>query len=130
MHVETVIDLREPGRSTELEKQTVEALGMKYVSIPLHAFSAPSNEDVDRALRLLNASGSQRVFVHCRQGRDRTGTVIACYRIQHDGWDNRRALDEAKKYGIHFNERGMRHYIDNFKPRPSIASATSTISAK
>jgi hypothetical protein len=51
--------------------------------------------------------------------------VIACYRIQHDGWDNRRALDEAKEHGISSLERGMKSYILHFVPvnMPAPASA-------
>lgn len=115
MHITTVVDLREPGKNSELERQTVEALGMKYVNIPMSAFSAPTNQELARALSLL-VHDSQPVFVHCWRGKDRTGTVVACYRIQHDGWDNRRALAEAKKYGMSMTERGMRHYILKFKP--------------
>jgi protein tyrosine/serine phosphatase len=65
------------------------------------------------------------VFVHCRRGKDRTGTVIACYRIQHDGWDNRHALEEAKEHGMSSFERAMRAYILSFKPQtvPMMAGA-------
>jgi protein tyrosine/serine phosphatase len=64
----------------------------------------------------MNSNGSDPVFVHCRRGKDRTGTVIACYRIQHDGWTNIHALEEAKSHGMSFAERSMRAYILHFKP--------------
>jgi protein tyrosine/serine phosphatase len=51
------------------------------------------------------------VFVHCRRGADRTGTVIACYRIAHDGWQNLKALDEARTFGMSWLERAMRSYV-------------------
>jgi len=41
---------------------------------------------------------------------------VACYRIEHDGWDNRRASEEASKYGMSWMERGMRSFIVKFKP--------------
>ncbi|MBV9294436.1 MAG: dual specificity protein phosphatase family protein, partial [Acidobacteriaceae bacterium] len=71
-----------------------------------------------RVLSLLLQNDSQPVFVHCRRGKDRTGTVVACYRIQHDRWKNEDAFDEAKKYGMSFAERGMRAYILHFSPLP------------
>jgi tyrosine-protein phosphatase SIW14 len=120
MHVSMIIDLREPGEGTEFEKQTVKNLGMQYIDIPLRPFSAPSQEQMDQILTLLLHNDSERIFVHCRRGKDRTGTVIACYRMQHDGWDKRAALLEARKHGMSFTERGMRSFILDFTPaKPS-----------
>ncbi|MGA8026193.1 MAG: tyrosine-protein phosphatase [Bryobacteraceae bacterium] len=114
MGVKLVIDLRESSQSTEFERQQVEKLHMKYVNVPFAPFSAPTQEQVKQVLSLLLKNNSDPVFVHCRRGRDRTGTVVACYRIQHDGWDNQHAFTEAKEFGISFAERGMRSYILHF----------------
>lgn len=122
------IDLREAGEGTETEKRAAEKLGIKYVNIPLSALSAPSKEQMERVLALLLAS-SDTVFIHCRRGKDRTGTVVACYRIQHDRWDNQHALAEAKRHGMSFAERGMRSYILHFNPLKA-ASASFPIAAK
>ena len=116
MHVTMVIDLREPGESTDFEKQAAKLFGMKYVNVPLRPFSAPSQGQMDQVLSLLLHSDSDRIFLHCRRGKDRTGTVIACYRMQHDHWDKRAALAEARKHGMSFTERGMRSFILDFTP--------------
>jgi tyrosine-protein phosphatase SIW14 len=115
-HVALVIDLREPGGQTSVEQQMVEALKMKYLNIPFHVYGAPTEDQMRRVLWLLVNGDTQKIFVHCWRGKDRTGTVIACYRIQHDGWDNNKALAEAHKYGMSFTERGMRSYILHFSP--------------
>lgn len=116
LHVALVIDLREPGKGTNVEQQMVEALKMKYVNIPFHNYGAPTEEQMRRVLWLLVNGDTQKIFVHCWRGKDRTGTVVACYRMQHDGWDNQKALAEAHKYGMSFTERGMRSYILHFSP--------------
>jgi len=116
MGVKIDIDLREAGAATQVEKATAEKLGMKYINVPFAQLSAPTQEQMQRVLSLLLQNGSATVFVHCRRGKDRTGTVIACYRIQHDGWDNRRALEEARQHGMSFAERGMKAYILRFTP--------------
>jgi protein tyrosine/serine phosphatase len=54
-------------------------------------------------------------------GKDRTGTVIACYRIVHDKWPNARALTEAVDNGLNFTEHGMKTYIKNFQAPASLA---------
>ena len=115
-HVLMIVDLREYGTATGNEQRVAESLGMKYVNVPLPALSAPTQDAVKRVLSLITPDDSGRVFVHCRRGKDRTGTVIACYRIQHDGWDNGRAAREASSYGMSRTERGMRAFILAFHP--------------
>jgi protein tyrosine/serine phosphatase len=116
MGIKVDLDLREASDATKVEKEQAEKLGMKYVNIPMKPFSAPTNDVLEHALALLGQARPGPVFVHCRRGKDRTGVVIACYRIQHDGWSNQQALDEAKKHGMSFTEHGMRAYILRFKP--------------
>jgi protein tyrosine/serine phosphatase len=115
MGVKTVIDLRLRSAATQEEKQQVQKLGMKYISYPLGEFSAPSKTQVEDLLALLAHSDSGTVFIHCRRGKDRTGTIIACYRIQHDHWANQKALAEANQYGMSHLERGMRAFIAHFQ---------------
>jgi protein tyrosine/serine phosphatase len=114
--VKLVIDLREAGAATQFEKQQAEKLGMKYTNVPFQPLSAPTSAQIQRVLDLLEHNQGQTVFVHCRRGKDRTGTVIACYRIQHDGWDNGRALQEAKRFGMSPVEVGMRSFVLHFTP--------------
>lgn len=118
LHITIDLDLREPGKSGALEQAEAHKLGIRYINVAMPPFSAPTSTEIKQALAILLAAdnGSGRVFVHCRRGRDRTGTVIACYRIEHDGWTNRHALREAKEHGISRFERGMRSYIAHFRP--------------
>jgi tyrosine-protein phosphatase SIW14 len=116
MGVKTVVDLRLQSGATQVEKQQVEKLGMKYISCPLAEFSAPGKDQVEQLLSLLEHPNSGITFIHCRRGKDRTGTIVACYRIQHDHWTNQRAVAEADHYGMSYFERGMRSFIAHFQP--------------
>lgn len=116
MGVKLVIDLREASAGTDLEKTEVKQLGIKYVNVPFKPYSAPTQPQMEKVLSLILHNDSQPVFVHCWRGKDRTGTVIACYRVQHDGWDNRKALEEAKSFGMSSMEHAMRSYIVRFTP--------------
>lgn len=113
--IKRVIDLREPGAATEFEKVQLKKLGIAYINVPFREFSAPTNDQIQAVLKLL-ANTDTPTFIHCRRGKDRTGTAVACYRIQHDGWDNERALREAKMYGMSSFERSMQHYVLHFTP--------------
>ena len=113
--VKTVIDLRrEDEHSTTAEAQAVAAAGMNYINVPMKGVVAPTNEQIAKVLAALNSEGP--VFVHCKRGADRTGTVIACYRIAHDRWQREQALHEAKSFGMGIVQFGLKHYIMAFQP--------------
>ena len=117
--VKTVVDLRwVDEHDIPREKQIVEADGMRFISVPMKGLSAPSLKQMTKVLGILEDSNSWPVFIHCRRGADRTGTVLACYRISHDHWQNQKALEEAKTYGLSSFERAMRSFIQHFQPSP------------
>jgi tyrosine-protein phosphatase SIW14 len=122
MGVKTVIDLRSDD-TTAAEKQLVEAAGMHFINIPMHGMETPSDGAVKQALALFENQSAGPVFVHCRRGADRTGTVVACYRIAHDHWDNHKALDEARQFGMSWMQRAMHHYVLSYRAPVQAASA-------
>ena len=124
--VKTIVDLREAGDRSTSERSLAEADGMRYVTIPFQGMSAPSPANVAKVLALFDDASAGPVFVHCRRGADRTGTVVACYRIAHDGWDNRKALQEAKGFGMSWTEVAMHHYVMRYQPQVNTAAATAT----
>src|SRR5437879_4135866 len=125
--VKTVIDLREAdGRSSE-EKDVVTAAGMKYVNVPMTGLTPPTEAEISKILGILEDGNAGPVFVHCKRGADRTGAVMAVYRIDHDGWDNARALSEAKERGMSFFQLPRQAYIRAFQPR-TVSAKTATAS--
>ena len=112
--IKTVVDLRIPQSQSNWEKRLVESLGMRYVHIPLHGGETPSQMDIDRTFAILLDNAQWPVFIHCREGKDRTGMMVACYRISHDGWTNVRALAEAKSYAFREIKPPMENYIKQY----------------
>ena len=79
--------------------------------------------ETSKILSILEDGSTGPVFVHCKRGADRTGAVIAAYRIDHDGWDNARALREAMKKGMSHFQLPRQSYIRRFEPMKVEAKA-------
>ena len=96
--VRTVINLRDDARANE--KRLVEQAGMHYVRIPSNAATV---EPAKMDMFLTQVTTAPRpIFVHCRQGRDRTGLEIAVYRIAVQGWSRQDAIAELYAHGYNW----------------------------
>ncbi len=99
--VTTIVDLRaESPQTAEQERIRAEALGMRFHRIPIGGFSNPNDSDLLRFFQVLHDSPAQTVFVHCEFGRDRTGVMIAAYRIAFENWSSDQALSEMMQFGF------------------------------
>ena len=96
--VNTVIDLR--NDPTDYEKTAVEALGMKYVNIPMSGWKYPKDKDIEQFLNLMNDSSTGVVYAHCKAGIHRTGITGAIYRFTKYGWNYDQAYKEMKNYNF------------------------------
>lgn len=112
--IKTVLNLRDDDAHADDEARAAKTAGLGYYNIPLSNRTAPSEAEVAQILSLINAPENQPVFVHCKRGADRTGTIIAVYRIEHDGWTSEQARAEAKHYGLGFWQVGMKDYISDY----------------
>ncbi len=90
--VATIINLR-ASKENDREKSFVEQLGMKYHSIPISC-EIPDRSHYLEFLKIVKETKKGAVFVHCFFGADRTGFMIALYRILIQGWTRRQAIDE------------------------------------
>ena len=111
--VKVIVNLRMPGDGWVAEAAEAAANGILYTNFPMSGTGRPREVQVRQILALFD-SCKDAVFVHCQHGCDRTGTIIACYRIQHDGWSNELALHEAERYGISRWEFSMRSFVRSF----------------
>jgi protein tyrosine phosphatase (PTP) superfamily phosphohydrolase (DUF442 family) len=120
--VKTIIDLRQPGKLVDHESVEAKKLGLEYVHIPL-GFRSPDQATMTRILSLVNDKQKQPVFVHCRQGADRTGMTVGMYRVLHDNWDFRRTYDEMRKHHFKPVLLGMKEAVRNCQLNAALVSA-------
>jgi tyrosine-protein phosphatase SIW14 len=118
----TVIDLQETGSSRAVaEEKWVKAAGMNYIGVPMEGMQTPSDQSIAKVLAVLEDTTTGPVFVHCHRGADRTGGVIACYRIEHDHWSGEKAVAEARSMGMSWYQLAIQNYVRNYRP------ATATV---
>jgi tyrosine-protein phosphatase SIW14 len=133
MGVGIVVDLREQPTEEATEKREVEALGMKSIGIPWSANHEPSSAQIVEFLDLVRANPDTKIFVHCRRGADRTGVMIAAYRIAVEHKPVTDAVAEMHRYHYDWLFRSqLKRYIEslpgllqtdprfaNYRPQPS-----------
>jgi protein tyrosine phosphatase (PTP) superfamily phosphohydrolase (DUF442 family) len=112
--IRTVINLRHYHGDTEGER--VRAAGMRYERIPLESTDAPTEEQARRFLSIVRDPDAHPIYVHCLHGVDRTGAMIALYRMQEQGWTNSDALAEMEHFGAHGILHDLRRWVGSFVP--------------
>lgn len=85
-----IIAYLEPGElpsAIEHEKSVSIADGMGYFHAQLAAVNDIDSEEnklIDDALEFMHDKNNQPVFIHCEHGKDRTGLIIALYKVKYD----------------------------------------------
>lgn len=114
MGVGIIVNFRDEAGETADEKKQIESLGMKYVGIPWSGRQNPSNAQIIQFLDLVRANPQAKIFVHCQRGADRTGTMIAAYRIAVEHQTVAKAVSEMHQFHYdHFWLPQLERYIDS-----------------
>jgi tyrosine-protein phosphatase SIW14 len=123
-----VVDLRGESGEVSSEKKAVEQMGMKFVSLPWSGAGLPSRDELLTYFTLLRDNPDKKIFLHCQYGADRTGVMIALYRIAVDHWTAEQAIKEMKDFHYHsFMLPHLAKYVKAFPAElaadPSLAGA-------
>ena len=114
MGVGIIVNFRDEADETASEKQQVESLGMKYVGIPWSGRQYPSSAQIIQFLDLVRTNPQAKIFVHCQRGADRTGTMIAAYRIALEHQTVAKAVSEMHQFHYdHFFLPQLERYVDS-----------------
>lgn len=137
MGIRTIINLRTNG---DHERTVVEQLGMTYIHIPVRLVTEPIGiplnpwKPVPSAaacafLRAVNDPANHPVFAHCHRGKDRTGVVVALYRIAVQNRDAERAYQEAREKGLSWWFQGVKRQLRELAERQASAAGADRLAA-
>ena len=113
-------DLFKLGISSILNLRTtdtdVEVVKDKKFNLYLVEMRAEYIEEdkVIQALKIIKTA-PKPILIHCKHGSDRTGLIMAMYRIVFQGWDKQSAIEEMKdgEFGFHFIYFNITNFINN-----------------
>lgn len=125
--VNTIVNLRGAGERTRSDEAEAAALGLRYFNLPLPTWGRPEDGLVSRVLEVIADPANGRVFIHCKDGVDRTGTVVALYRITAEGWTAEAATAEATSRGMRRSQVWMRDYIGDYYDRRVRAAGAGAV---
>jgi len=123
--ITTIIDLQE--KPTKYEKSEAEALGMKYINIPMDDATYPSDASIAEFLKDINDPANGKVFVHCKGGRHRTGVTGAVYRFTKYGWDYDKVMKEMESYNFDtsYGRDAMKEFVVDYAAKMKNGNAAA-----
>jgi tyrosine-protein phosphatase SIW14 len=136
--IKTIITLRDathPGDGPpDLEEEKYcKNEELNYVRIPPRSWwasdgSVPAEQGVQCFRAIMTDPANFPVLVHCFAGIHRTGAFCAVYRMEHDHWNNARAIAEMKAYGYRNidDEWDLLGYLEHYHPTWMPAEDTAT----
>jgi protein tyrosine phosphatase (PTP) superfamily phosphohydrolase (DUF442 family) len=124
--VVTVIDLRNDPES--YEKPAVEALGMKYINLPMDDAQYPSDATIAEFLKQINDPANGVMYVHCKGGKHRAGVTGAVYRINKYGWSYDQAFSEMERFNFDtsWGRKVMKTFVQDYAKSFATHAAASS----
>ncbi len=117
--IRTVINLRDDGTDDEWAAGTK----LKLIRVPME-LGKVDEAAIAKVLAILEKKEDGPFLVHCQMGADRTGAVMAMWRITAQNWSKADAVAEARACGLGIEAFAI--YVTNADPakvKPAAAKA-------
>lgn len=132
--VKTILDVA--GGDGDVARGT----DLKLLHVPMTAWGL-RDDRVLEALRIMTDPGNRPLLIHCQHGADRTGAMMALYRVVVQGWSKADAVREMNEGGFHHSSlwrnldnyvlkadvEALRRRLGIVSPGPSLAGALAAI---
>lgn len=108
--IKTIIKLNTYSPAVSVEEETQAALrqGIKLIPILMqpedwphnwNLWAVPTIEKMAEAINALEQKENWPVYIHCSHGKDRTGLLVAIYRVRNNNYCKSKAFAEMSYYG-------------------------------
>lgn len=130
--IRTIISLEEEEAAAS-EKAEIDRINLRlpahqqiqFVSLPIGPaeieVKGVSNERLETLYTQMR-DAQRPIFIHCFHGKDRTGAVVAIYRLLMQQKPFAEAYEEAYHYGFSRQDHGLSQTIDRYKSRKKLRS--------
>ncbi len=91
---------------------------IKFRRVPMNTWNIVPKDTIT-ALKMIDSGMSNGpALIHCQHGSDRTGMMVALYRIAFEGWSKDRASDEMQHGGFGFHNvwTNIVEYVEGVDP--------------
>jgi protein tyrosine phosphatase (PTP) superfamily phosphohydrolase (DUF442 family) len=105
MGIKSIVSFRGLGDPTEKdqiaqERDAALRLNLKFFNVQIPFDSPVTSQEIKQFFDTVENPANQPLYVHCKGGRDRTGTMVALYRIKNSGFTGPQALKEMQDYAF------------------------------
>lgn len=124
--IRTVIDLEQTENAEreriavgELNQQVPPDQRIDFISFPITPAEMERDGVTHERMRELfqRIQNARRpIFIHCYHGKDRTGAVVALYRMRRHQKTYDEAYEEARRYLFGRGDLGLRKTVDRYEP--------------
>jgi len=95
--IRTVVNLQLPGKEVEAERALAKKLAVDFVNLPMPGDGFGEEPQFREFLKIVDDPARRPVVVHCARGTCRTGSCVAMYRFERDGWTIEDVADEMRR---------------------------------
>ena len=128
--VKAVLDVESPA-----DEAAAKGTKLKLFHVPMNAFGL-RDESVLEAMKILSDPANRPIVIHCQHGADRTGAMMALYRVVVEGWSKDDAIREMNAGGYHHSSwfSNLDRYVaaadvDGFRRKLGVAKPGMTLLA-
>lgn len=124
--IRTLISFQYPGAGVEFERTVAKGLGIDFMNLPMPGDGFGQEPQFREVLKAVDDPTRRPVLIHCARGTCRTGSAVALYRFERDGWTIDDVSAEMKRQS--YRDGWIPGYIYNMvRHRPSIERVEPSI---